>query len=118
VRREWLHPAPQPPASQQASSLVAAPPDLALLPPRPPCRRFDGPDLYGLLVGLHWLRYHPGSPWLHGYTATLASKVARLSPGQHAAIVSLLRGFGYSAEGKPYDWVLEPDTVAALCGRV
>jgi hypothetical protein len=70
-----------------------------------------------VLVGLYALGYHPGAAWLDTFTGTLAAKVHIISPKQHERITGVLKAFGYSAQGKGFDWIMDPATVAAMCGR-
>lgn len=70
-----------------------------------------------MLVGLYALGYHPGSAWLDSYLGVLANKVQVLTPTQHGRILSVLRGLGYSAQGKPFAWVMDPVAVAAMSNR-
>lgn len=83
----------------------------------PAARRCDEQDLAGLLLGLYRMRFHPGSRWLDRFAATLATKASIVSAQKHALLVSLLRAMGYSAAGRPFDWVMDEAAAAAMRGR-
>lgn len=70
-----------------------------------------------MLVGLYTLGYHPGAAWLDTFTGTLAAKIHIIRPKEHERIIAVLRAFGYSAQGKSFEWVMDPTTVAAMCSR-
>lgn len=74
-------------------------------------------DFSGLLVGLYALGYHPGAAWLDTYLGVLANKVEVLTPTQHSRIMTVLKAFGYTAQDKPFAWVLDPVAVAAMSRR-
>lgn len=68
-------------------------------------------------MGLYALGYHPREAWLDTYTATLATKIHIIAPKQHERIMSVLKGYGYSAQDKGFAWVMDPVAVAAMSGR-
>lgn len=78
------------------------------------CRRCDGRDLAGLLLGLYRLRYMPSTTWLHRFTATLATKVDIVPPHTFATIVAVLRAMGYACSSKPFAWVMDDKAVAIM----